>query len=94
MEAPFVVVVSFKKFQKLLIDRGIRKKDLAHRAGVCFATISKLRQQQSATLQLDVLLKICGALDCRLDDIMEYRFVPMEKAEEDPAVLLPYWEPD
>ena len=59
----------YKRLWKLLIDRDIRKKDLASMAGVSVSSITKLTNNENVTT--DVLLKICCALDCDLSDIVE-----------------------
>ena len=48
----------------------MKKKELAERAGVSVATITKMRND-GATVNTDVLVKICRVLDCTFDDIME-----------------------
>lgn len=66
---------SYKKLFKLLIDRDIKKKELAERAGISISTITKMGKD-GAVVSSDVLVKICTALDCTVDDIME--FIPKE----------------
>ena len=61
--------VSYKKLWKLLIDKDIKKKDLSVKAGVSPATITKMGKNGHVTTE--VLLKICTALNCRIEDIME-----------------------
>lgn len=63
------MAVSYKKLWKLLIDMEIKKKDLSAKAGVSPATITKMGKNGHVTTE--VLLKICSALDCRIEDIME-----------------------
>ena len=63
------MAVSYKKLWKLLIDKDIKKKDLSAMSGVCPATITKMGKNGHVTTE--VLLKICIALECGLDDIME-----------------------
>ena len=63
------MAVSYKKLWKLLIDRDMKKKDLAKLAGESSFTISKMSAGNNVTVE--VLGKICLALDCKLDDIME-----------------------
>jgi len=62
--------LSYKKLFRLLIDRGIKKKELANKAGLSISTITKMRKV-GATVSSDVLLKICVALGCTFDDIVE-----------------------
>ena len=63
------MAVSYKKLWKLLIDKDIKKKDLSSMAGVSPATITKMGKGGHVTTE--VLVKICAALDCQIDDIME-----------------------
>ena len=61
---------SYKKLRKLLIDRDLKKKDLEEMAQISHYTINKLTHGDNVTT--DVLGRICKALDCTLDDIMEF----------------------
>lgn len=60
---------SYNKLWKLLIDRGMKKKDLQVASGISAATIAKLGRNGNVTT--DVLFSICKALNCDLNDIME-----------------------
>ena len=64
------MTVSYKKLFKLLIDRDIKKSELAHMAGISIATVTKMKHN-GAVVASDILAKICVALDCTFDDIME-----------------------
>ena len=63
------MAVSYKKLWKLLIDKDIKKKDLCAQAGISSATITKMDKGGHVTTE--VLLKICTALNCNVEDIME-----------------------
>ena len=63
------MAASYKKLFKLLIDRDMKKKELAEKAGISIATITKMGKGGHVTTE--VLVKICTALDCTMDDIME-----------------------
>ena len=63
------MAVSYKKLWKLLIDKNIRKKDLSAKAGISPATITKMGKNGHVTTE--VLSKICAALECSIDDIIE-----------------------
>ena len=65
-----VMVISYKKLWHLLLDRDMKKKDLAALSGVSIATITKMGRE-GVSVNSDVLVKICTALGCTLDDIME-----------------------
>ncbi|MBU5309974.1 helix-turn-helix transcriptional regulator [Ligilactobacillus saerimneri] len=60
---------SYNKLWKLLIDRGMKKKDLQRASGISAASIAKLGRNGNVTTE--VLLKVCKALDCDISDIME-----------------------
>ena len=61
---------SYKKLFKLLIDRDLKKKDLAEMAGISTTCITKM-SRDGAVISVDILIKICVALNCTFDDIME-----------------------
>lgn len=61
--------VTYKKLWKMLIDRDMSKQQLKEQAGVSSASIAKLGKGENITT--DVLLKICDALNCRIEDILE-----------------------
>ena len=63
------MAVSYKKLWKLLIDKDIKKKDLSSMAGVSPATITKMGKGGHVTTE--VLVKICTALNCQVEDVME-----------------------
>ena len=63
------MAVSYKKLWKILIDKDIKKKDLSTMAGISPATITKMGKGGHVTTE--VLMKICTALNCGLDDILE-----------------------
>ena len=62
--------VSYKKLWKLLIDRELKKKDLEEMAGVSHYTMNRLTHGENVTT--DIIGRICKALDCSLDEIMEF----------------------
>ena len=61
---------SYKKLFKMLIDREIKSKDLAAKAGISPATLAKMKKD-GVTVSSDVLVKICTALECTMNDIVE-----------------------
>ena len=63
------MAVSYKKLWKLLIDKDIKKKDLCAMASISPATITKMGKGGHVTTE--VLAKICVALNCAVDDIVE-----------------------
>lgn len=61
--------ISYNKLWKMLIDKDMKKSDLRDKAGISSASIAKLGKGDNITT--DVLIKICEAMECHLDDIME-----------------------
>lgn len=64
-----MVRISYNKLWKMLIDKEMQKRDLQESAGISSASIAKLGKGENITT--DILLKICEALNCDLNDIME-----------------------
>ena len=64
------MAASYKKLFKLLIDRDMKKKELAEKAGISVTTITKMGKA-GAVVSSDVLVKICSALGCTVDEIMD-----------------------
>ena len=62
--------VSYKKLWKLLIDRELKKKDIEEMASISHYTMNKLTHDENVTM--DVLGRICKALNCEITDIMEF----------------------
>ena len=61
--------VSYKKLWKLLIDKDMKKKELCVKAGISPSSLTKMGKNGHVTTE--VLAKICTALDCGVDDIMD-----------------------
>ena len=63
------MAVSYKKLWKMLIDRDMKKKELCAKAGISPSSLTKMGKNGHVTTE--VLAKICTALDCGVDDIMD-----------------------
>ncbi|MDD3402404.1 MAG: helix-turn-helix transcriptional regulator [Hespellia sp.] len=61
--------ISYKKLWKLLIDKDMMKKDLCEQACISSASMAKLGKNEN--VNTDILVRICGALNCDTGDIME-----------------------
>ena len=70
------VEVSYKKLWKMLIDKDMKKKDLQAAAGISWASVTKLSKGE--TVSMEVLMKICKALNCDIGDIVE--LIPKESS--------------
>ncbi|MEK3707864.1 helix-turn-helix transcriptional regulator [Paenibacillus sp. FSL R7-0198] len=63
-------MISYKPFQKLLIDRDIKKQDLLKMTGISSATMAKLNTNEYVSLE--VIDKLCTALGCQPGDLLEH----------------------
>ena len=61
--------MNYNKLWKMLIDRNLMKKDLREMAGLSSNAIAKMGKGGDVSTQ--VLRKICEALDCKLEDIVD-----------------------
>lgn len=61
--------ISYNKLWELLIDKNMKRKDLQEIAGISSASIAKLGKGEN--ISTDILLRICEALDCTIDDILD-----------------------
>lgn len=64
------MTINYNKLWKLLIDKNIKKTELCNLAGISTNAMAKLGKNES--VQLEILLKICKVLNCKLDDILDY----------------------
>ena len=62
--------VSYNKLWKLMIDRKLLKKDLTAMAGISTNAMAKMGKEENVSTE--VLGKICNALNCRIEDIVEF----------------------
>ena len=75
------MATSYKRLWKLLIDRDLKKRDLEKAANISHYTINKLNHGDNLTT--DVISRICLALDCTPDQMME--IIPDEPKSESVA---------
>lgn len=62
--------ISYDRLWKLLIDKKINKTQLKELAGINSNCIAKMGKDEP--VHMEVLIKICNALECSLEDIVEY----------------------
>ena len=72
------VEVSHKKLWKILIDKDMKKKDLQAVAGISWASVTKLSKGE--TVSMDVLMKVCKALNCNIGDVVD--LIPEDENRE------------
>lgn len=64
------MTISYKKLWHILIDKGMKKKDLAEAANLTHYQMTKLANNKNITTE--VIGRICKVLDCNTDDILEF----------------------
>lgn len=67
--------VSYNKLWHLLLDKKMSKTALEKKAGISHYSMTKMGKDEDVTTE--VLTKICDALECGIDDIVE--FIPGRK---------------
>ena len=63
------MAMNYNKLWKLMIDRNLMKKDLIQMAGISTNAMAKMGKGGDVSTQ--VLRKICVALNCKIEDIVE-----------------------
>ena len=63
------MTISYDRLWKLMIDKKINKTQLCEKAGITTNAMAKLGRNE--TVQVEILAKICKALECNVEDIME-----------------------
>lgn len=64
------MAVRYDKLFHLLIDRKMTNAQLAEKAGVSANIITRLKRDQY--LSLETIERLCVALDCSVDDLLEF----------------------
>lgn len=61
--------INYKPLWKMLIDRDISKQQLREKTSIARSTMMKMVNNEYVAM--DVLVRICIAMDCGMDDIVE-----------------------
>lgn len=64
------------KLNELIIKENISKSKLSHLAEMQRTQINKYCRNEITRLDTDVLARLCSALQCNIDDLLE--FIPNE----------------
>ncbi len=62
--------VSYDKLWKMLIDKKMNRTELKDLAGISFNVLAKMGRGEFVSMES--LYKICVAMNCDIDDIMEF----------------------
>ena len=64
------MTISYKKLWIMLAELEMSKAELRRLAGLSPATLTKLRRNQSVSME--VLMKIAEVMDCNIGDMMDF----------------------
>ena len=62
--------ISYKPLWHLLLEKDMKKLELRDLVGMSNNTLARLGKNEGVSM--DVLERICIALDCRIEDIVEF----------------------
>lgn len=81
------MAVCYDKLFHLMIDRKMTNSQLKERAGFSANIITRLKKNEY--ISLDSIERICKALDCGVDDILEFDFSTSNISEQNGSMYLP-----
>lgn len=70
------MAVCYNKLWKILIDRGMSKTELIKAAKISTNAMAKLGKNED--VRVEVLVKICGVLNCSIKNILAATFGKMK----------------
>lgn len=62
--------ISYKPLWRLMLEKDMKKLELRDLVGMSNNTLARLGKNEGVSM--DVLERICVALDCRIEDIVEF----------------------
>ena len=62
--------ISYKPLFRQMLERDMKKMDLLKAADISTSTLAKLGKNEP--IKLEMLIKICSALHCRIEDVVEF----------------------
>ena len=63
------MIYSYNRLWKKLIDKGMTKTEMRQQAGISTNILAKM--EKGEPVAMESLAKICTALECGLDDVVE-----------------------
>lgn len=64
------MAVSYRKLWHLMLDKKVSKNSLEKLAGISHYSVAKMTKDEDVSTE--VLTKICAALDCEVQDIVDF----------------------
>ena len=78
--------ISYKPLWYTLLERGMSKEDLRIKAKLTTNVIANMGKDQN--ISMATLLKICEALNCGFDNVVEIVGLPPKSASEDSMTII------
>ena len=70
---------SYERLWELTLKRRINKTSLRDKAGITNSTLSRLSKDE--TVSMEALARLCEALQCQLEEIIEYKLENKDRVE-------------
>ena len=64
-------MIVFDKLWKIMQEKGVSTYQLREKCGIDSKTVRRLKANDN--METKTLNKLCAVLDCKIEDIMEYR---------------------
>ena len=64
-------MISFDPWRRTMKDKQMTPYALTVKYGICKRTVDKFKNNQNVTLE--TLERMCNILDCRIEDIVEFK---------------------
>ena len=61
------------RLDRVMADRKMSLNELSEKVGIANVNLSKLKNGHVSAIRFSTLDAICKALDCKVEDIIEYR---------------------
>lgn len=74
------MAISYNKLWKLLIDLNMSKTQLIKEAKISTNAMAQMGKNES--VRMETLVKICGVLGCKIDDIVDYEYDASTEMED------------
>lgn len=72
--------IAVSKIGILREQAGLTQRQLADRVGVTESTIRNLERNRNGIEQIERIVKLCRALNCNVEDLLEYKAIGEENS--------------
>ncbi len=69
--------VDYVRLWKLLLDKGMKRTDLKSGAGISSNVLARMGKNEYVSMES--MEKICHSLNCRIEDVMEFKSITKEQ---------------